>query len=149
MQANILLNDTKIEQFLNKSKIPIRLSLKSTSGWPTILSLWYIYNEGSIWCATKENALVIKYLKVNPRCAFEIAGDSPPYRGIRGQGKATLIKEKGIEVLKLLLNRYLGGIDSPLAKNLLDKAENEIAIKILPINIFKWDYTKRMKNSLK
>lgn len=32
-----------IEQYLREIQIPLRLSRVSISGWPVVLSLWYLY----------------------------------------------------------------------------------------------------------
>jgi uncharacterized pyridoxamine 5'-phosphate oxidase family protein len=136
--------DAKFQELLQK-KIPIRFSCVNSSGWPVILSLWYIQKDGKIYCATQKNAKVIEYLQENPKCAFEIAQDKPPYLGISGRGKAVLREDIAFKILELLIFRYLGNQDSSLAKFLLSQSENEIAIEITPSKLFSWDYSKRMK----
>lgn len=134
--------------FLAGTNIPLRLSCTTESGWPVVLSLWYVYHEGKIWCATQETARIVRYLEHDPRCAFEIAGDRPPYCGLRGQARAKIDTLRGPEILKLLLMKYLGGVDSPLAKTLLVKSETEAALILDPVNLFSWDFTLRMKDSV-
>jgi nitroimidazol reductase NimA-like FMN-containing flavoprotein (pyridoxamine 5'-phosphate oxidase superfamily) len=79
-----------IGEFLRQSIIPLRLSAISAAGWPVIVSLWYLYEDGVIRCASRRHARIISLLEENPRCAFEIAGEAPPYFGIRGQGMASI-----------------------------------------------------------
>ena len=134
------------QPFLNEAIIPLRLSCRTQSGWPMILSLWYLYQDNAIYCATPHSAKVVGYLRHDPRCALEIAGDLPPYCGLRGQAKAFIEPENGLQVLEKLLYRYLGGTESGLAEFLLSKAENEVAIRLEPVNIFQWDFTSRMKD---
>lgn len=136
--------DIKFQELLQK-KIPLRFSCINNSGWPVILSLWYLQKNGKIYCATQKNAKVIEYLKENPKCAFEIAQDKPPYLGIRGRGEAILREDIAQEILELLITRYLGNQDSSLAKFLLSQRENEVAIEISPSKLFTWDYSERMK----
>jgi nitroimidazol reductase NimA-like FMN-containing flavoprotein (pyridoxamine 5'-phosphate oxidase superfamily) len=69
-------------QYLINSDIPIRLACLSTSHWPIVISLWYIYSGEKFYCAT-QNTKIVKYLRCSPKCGFEIAGDRFPYRGIR------------------------------------------------------------------
>jgi len=132
------------QSYLERIKIPLRLSCRTESGWPMILSLWYMVQDGQILCATSPSARVIRYLENDPRCAFEISGDLPPYCGIRGQARATLDPARGVEVLEHLLKRYQGSLETPLAKKLLSQKENEIAIILQPVNLFEWDFSKRM-----
>jgi hypothetical protein len=40
-------------------------------------------------------ARILEYLRVEPRCGFEVASDRPPYRGVRGQGVASLHPAEG------------------------------------------------------
>jgi nitroimidazol reductase NimA-like FMN-containing flavoprotein (pyridoxamine 5'-phosphate oxidase superfamily) len=134
--------------FLTETKIPVRLSCTTESGWPVVLSLWYMFHEGNIWCATQETARVVRYLEHDPRCALEIAGDRMPYCGLRGQARAAIDPERGPDILERLLERYLGGTESPLAEKLLAKSETEVALILTPVNLFTWDFTPRMKDSL-
>ena len=136
--------DLKFQELLKK-KIPMRFSCFTNSGWPVILSLWYLQRGDEFFCATQKNAKVIDYLKQNPKCAFEIARDKPPYLGIRGRGKVVLREDLGEEILEELILRYLGDKNSTLAKYLLDQSKNEVAIEIIPMKIFTWDYSGRME----
>ena len=139
---------SETEHYLSEIRIPLRLSCMTASGWPSVLSLWYLYREGNLYCATQETAKVVSYLRHDPRCAFEIAADQPPYCGVRGQGMVTLDSQLGPEILQHLLIRYLGSTDSPLARRLLAQSQDEVAIIIQPIKVFTWNYTSRMKDTV-
>jgi hypothetical protein len=136
------------EHFLQESKIPLRLSCVMESGWPAVLSLWYLFDEGSLFCATPETARVVSYLRAEPRCSFEVASDQPPYCGVRGRAIAMIDRERGVEILERLLFRYLGGVDNPLAKKLLARPGFEVAIRLEPQNFYTWNFTNRMADSL-
>lgn len=138
----------EIEQYLAEMKIPLRLSCVTDSGWPVVLSLWYLYEDGHLYCATQESAKVVDYLEQDSRCGFEVAGDKPPYRGVRGQATAVILPDQGLEILSRLLIRYLGGTDNLLAEKLLSRSTPEVALRITPINHATWDFTKRMKKSM-
>jgi len=133
------------ENFLTSYIAPIRISGISQSGFPLICSLWFEYEDNAIWCATQKTAKIARVLSENPKCAFELAPNEPPYYGVRGQANASLHLENADELLERLIVRYLGNKESKLAKKLLDDTANEVAIKIEPTNIFSWDYRKRMK----
>lgn len=137
-----------VVQFLHEAVIPLRLSCLTPSGWPLVLSLWFLPENSRFYCATPHKARVVRYLRQNNRCAFEVAGDQPPYKGVRGQATATLDSQLGPEILTRLLYRYLGGIGSPLAQQLLARQEQEVAIILEPTNLFTWDFTARMRDSL-
>jgi len=78
------------------------------------------------------------------KCGFEIAGDQPPYCGVRGYGIATLNKEKGEVILRNLIRKYLGDENNSLAKSLLLNRSHEVAVEIEPKALFRYDYSKRM-----
>ena len=108
------------------------------------VSLWFIHQNGQLLCATQKSARVVSYLQDNPRCAFEIAADLPPYCGVRGQALASIDQMSGAETLEQLLTRYLGGTENSLGRKLLAKRDDEVAIILRPVNIFTWDFSNRM-----
>jgi hypothetical protein len=118
------------------------------SGWPAVLSLWYLFEEGSLFCATPENTKVVSYLHAEPRCSFEVASDQPPYCGVRGRAIAVIDRERGVEIIERLLYRYMGGFDNLLAKKLLGWPGPEVAIRLEPQNFYTWNFTDRMVDSL-
>jgi hypothetical protein len=137
---------TEVKTYLEQVKIPIRLACSTRSGWPVVVSLWYKHQNGELFCATQKSARVVTYLKNDPRCAFEIAADLPPYCGVRGQALARIDESIGPKILEQLLVRYLGGLDSALARSLIAKSENEVAIILKTVKIYTWDFSSRMQD---
>lgn len=137
----------EIASFLSGAIIPLRLAVLNGDGWPLVASLWFLPGDEALWCATRGSALIVRHLREDGRCAFEVAGDAPPYRGVRGQAVATLHADKGEEILQGLLRRYAIRPESRLSRTLLERAKDEIAIRIEPEWITSWDFTERMKDS--
>jgi len=135
----------QINEFLRTALIPIRLACADKAAAPLICSLWYLHADGVFWCATQQSAHVVKMLERSPDCGFEVAPDSMPYRGVRGQGRVALLPEQGATVLQQLIDRYLGSRDTKFAKWLMSRAANEVAIKIQPDWLNSWDFSSRMK----
>jgi len=69
-----------------------------------------------------------------------------PYRGVRGQARATIHPDRSTIVLQSLIDRYLENRESPLAKWLLSRADNEVAIKLEILRYQSWDFSNRMAN---
>ena len=143
-----MIANVSLEQYLAETRIPLRLSCISDSGWPVVLSLWYLYEGGHLYCATPQRAKVVAYLTQKPRCAFEVASDLPPYCGVRGRALATIEQERGLEILERLLERYLGGKDNTLARQLLSRPQPEVAIRLAPQSIHAWNFSERMADSI-
>jgi hypothetical protein len=142
-------NDAQIAAFLTESRIPLRLAVSDKSGCPRVVSLWFLPDDdGALWCATQAGAQVARFLRAEPRCGFEVAGDLPPYRGVRGTGLASLHPDRGEEILRRLLGRYGIAPDSKLAATLLAKADSEVAIRIAPARVSSWDFSARMQGAV-
>ena len=134
--------------YLSGTVIPLRLSCSDHTGWPLVISLWYVYRDGLLYCATQRSARIVEYLQKEPRCGYEVASDLPPYCGIRGRATAEIVPELGEEILTELLTRYLGDTSNPLAIKLLAKSETEVAIRLSPGRVHAWNFAERMTDSL-
>ena len=141
-------NNPSTIAFLAESCIPLRLAVSDSSGCPRVISLWFLADADALWCATQATAQVVRFLGEEPRCGFEVAGDTPPYRGVRGTGVASLHPKRGEEVLRRLLERYRIAPESPLATGLLAKVDREVAIRIAPAQTSSWDFSVRMKDAV-
>jgi len=137
----------EIEAFLAATRVPMRIACNGAAGHPVLASLWFVPQDGRLWCATQQSASVARHLARDGRCAFEVAQDSSPYRGVRGQALAHLHPERGEDVLRLLIDRYLGDSSSSLARWLLARVRSETAIALEPIGTMSWDYSARMESA--
>jgi hypothetical protein len=134
--------------FIAEQRIPIRLAANTATGFPVVLSLWFLPENQQLLAAVHRDARIAKRLEADPRCAFEIAPNEPPYRGVRGQATATLEPEGAGTLLERLLHRYLGSTDSSLGRFLLARAEEELIVRLQPTWIGSWDYSRRMDDAL-
>ena len=132
----------RVAEFLESAKIPVRLATVGKQS-PLVQSLWFLYAEDAIWCATTGSALVVRRIEANPEVGFEIAGDSAPYRGVRGRGTASIDASAAEPVLKALLDRY-GFTNSQLGDWLMSRVSTEVAIRISPAVLTSWDFSDRM-----
>ncbi len=145
IRSNSAWSAQEIASFLSRQLIPIRLACLTPKGSPIVCSLWYHHDDGALWCATQKTAKVVSYLQQQPICGFEIAPEAMPYKGVRGQGKATLLPQRGLDVLEQLIDRYVGNRDSDFARWLIKRGSKEVAIRIDPMWLTSWDFSPRMK----
>lgn len=132
--------------FLADTRVPVRLACHTPAGGLWLLALWYEYDPdaGRLACATAASADVVRYLRADDAVAFEVSTNRPPYRGVRGQGVATVDPDGGKALLRRLLERYLGGTDSELARSLLAPDRDEVRIEVDVTKAYSWDFTDRM-----
>ncbi len=137
----------RIESFVTETVIPIRLACVASTGYPLVTSLWFLWEDDCFWCAVQAHSRVAAHCRRNARCGFEIAGDQPPYRGVRGLADVTIVSEAGERVLRACIARYLGSDQSELAQWLLGRVSTEVALRLEPRRIFSWDYSGRMQSA--
>ena len=137
-------SETETTAFLEEATVPIRIACTTPNGSLWMVSLWYQFADGCFCCATSTGADIVRYLRENPHVAFEVSTNTPPYRGIRGNGTAALSPDTDKAQLRELIERYLGGTDSTLATTLLDPDRDETAITITPDRGYTWDFSARM-----
>ena len=136
--------ETQITSFLAASVIPVRLATSGRAA-PLVQSLWFIFDDGALWCCTRKDALLTRRIQRSPACGFEVAGDLPPYRGVRGTGIAEIQPaETARRVLPRLIERYLGSTGTPLGEWLLSRVDDEIALRIESLRVTSYDFTPRM-----
>ena len=135
----------EIEHFLEESTIPMRIATV-TNDFPTLLSIWYVYDaeQEMLLGACHETSRLARDLLKNNKCSFEIAPNEPPYKGVRGQATVEFSREGTGDILSKLIERYLGNVESGLARWLLSRVEQEYILKINPTWITAWDYSDRM-----
>lgn len=134
----------EIEEFLRSTVIPVRLATTGSAG-PLVQSLWFLYEDSAVWCCTQRDSVVARRLRSEPRCAFEVAGDDPPYRGVRGRGVAVLDPEPAAALLERLISRYRIDDESRLAAWLRSRVHDEVATRIGDLAVSSWDYSPRME----
>ncbi|WP_254271880.1 pyridoxamine 5'-phosphate oxidase family protein [Haloarcula marina] len=137
-------SEDDVARFFETTAVPLRLGCRRPGGDPWMLSLWYRYVDGTLQCATAADADVVSYLDHDDAVSFEVSTNEPPYRGVRGNGRATVVPDEEKTVLRALVERYLDGVDTPLAKRLLAPDRREVQITITPDRLHSWDYSDRM-----
>ena len=132
----------QIDAHLRSATIPIRLASSGT--FPLVQSLWFTFDGTALWCATPRDSVLSKRLSRANGIGFEVAADTPPYFGVRGTGRAHLLPSDAATVLPQLIDKYLGDQTVPLAKWLLSRLDEEVAIRIDSLTLSSWDYSARM-----
>ena len=134
----------QVVRWLEGARIPVRLAVLAPRG-PLVVSLWYRFDGVDLWCATRSTADIVEHVRADPRVGIEVAPDLPPYRGVRGTGRAEVREEAGLTTLDALLERYLDDGNAELAADLRSGAtRGEVALRITSLRLTSWDFSARM-----
>lgn len=128
--------------------VPLRLACHTPRDELWMLSLWYAFRDGCFLCATAADADLVTFLDHDSRVAFEVSVEDPPYFGVRGRGEATVEPDDEKQLLRELLDRYLGGTESSLADRLLAEDREEVVVRIEPTHLSTWDFSERMADAV-
>ena len=120
--------------------------LGSRSG--SIVSLWYAWDRenGALRFATSANADLVEFVEADDHVSFDVSTNDPPYKGVRGRGRATVTPDADKRLLRTLLDRFLGGADNPTGDRLLRPDREEVEVRIEPKRVHTWDYAERMES---
>jgi nitroimidazol reductase NimA-like FMN-containing flavoprotein (pyridoxamine 5'-phosphate oxidase superfamily) len=131
--------------FADAARVPVRIACCDAAGWPALVSLWFLREGDTLWCATPASAQAATWLARDPRCGFEISTNDVPYRGVRGRALAQVVPERGKEVLGRLASRYLGETPTPFSRWLLSREGPEVAVALTIQRATHWDFSQRMQ----
>lgn len=132
----------QITGFLRDAVIPIRLASSGT--YPLVQSLWFLHEDSALWMATQTDSVLAQRLRRDERVGFEVSADSPPYRGVRGTGHASIVDDGAAHLLPRLIDRYLGDAPSSLGSWLMSRLDSEIVVRVDQLAVSSWDYSPRM-----
>jgi len=86
-------------------------------------------------------------LHTNNKIYYCIDDPSPPYKGVRGKGKVKIHEDinHNIPIAEKIMTRYLGSIEQPTAKTLMNSVKNgdSVILEVSPSYYSTWDYSKR------
>jgi general stress protein 26 len=112
--------------------------INARDGTPLVHPIWYNYKDGMFFAVSNRNGTKVQSLKKNPEVYFlvDIAD-----RGVRGRASAKVIDnfDYATEITAENLERYMGSVDSPEAKDRLAIAKDHYsAIEITPHFVATW-----------
>jgi nitroimidazol reductase NimA-like FMN-containing flavoprotein (pyridoxamine 5'-phosphate oxidase superfamily) len=142
--------DTEVNNFL-ESKLNIQIATIDEEGYPMIQPAWFLYDKesGKIYTATSKMSKKIKNILRNPdKIYFSIDDENYPYKGVKGRGVARISEDiqKNLSIMEKVNIKYLGTLEHPLAKMLIENTRNgiEVVIEITPKFFSAWDFSKAM-----
>jgi general stress protein 26 len=140
--------EDEVERFL-QSKLNMQLATIDEEGYPNIQPVWFYFDResGKILTGTQKGTKkVSNIIKAPDKVYFSIDDENFPYRGVKGRGSARISEEvqRNVATVEKLNMKYLGTLDHPLAKMLMENTRNgtEVVVEITPRYFSAWDFGK-------
>lgn len=136
---------------LLESKLNIQIATIDQEGYPTIQPLWFLYDKdsGKIYTATQKMTKKVQNIRRNPdKIYFSVDDENYPYKGVKGKAVARISEDiqKNVSVVRKINTKYLGTLEHPLAKMIIENTTKgiEVVIEIIPKFFSAWDFGKAM-----
>jgi nitroimidazol reductase NimA-like FMN-containing flavoprotein (pyridoxamine 5'-phosphate oxidase superfamily) len=141
------MNREEVERFL-ESKLNLQLATTDDQNEPNIQPIWFYYDKVReiLLITTSKLSKKTQNLRNKPTIYFSIDDESPPYKGVKGKGTATIVEDpdRTLSQGDKIGMKYLGTLDHPIAKMIseVSKRGDNVVIEITPRFFSTWDYGK-------
>ena len=141
------MNEQEVINFL-QSKLNLQLATIDENGDPNIQPVWFDYEKDSekLHVMTSKMSNKVRNIRSKPNVYFSIDDENLPYKGVKGKATARIIEDlqKVVSMAEKINIKYLGTLEHPLAKMLMEFAQNgtEILLEISPEFFSTWDFAK-------
>ena len=141
------MSEEQVGRFL-ENKLNLQFGTNDEEGDPNIQPVWFDYDKEreKLMIITAKMTKKVQNLRSRPNVYFSIDDENYPYKGVKGKGIATIIEDpnKTVPEAKKINMKYLGTLDHPIPKMILDSAQkgNHIVIEIDPKFFSTWDFAK-------
>ena len=140
--------ETEVNNLL-QSKLNIQIATIDEEGYPIIHPTWFLYDNdyGKIYTGTAKMTRKVQNIRRNPdKIYFSIDDEKYPYKGVKGRAGARISEDiqKNLSIVEKINLKYLGTLEHPLAKRLMENTRNgiEVIIEITPKFFSAWDFGK-------
>ena len=141
------MNEQEVINFL-QSKLNLQLATIDENGDPNIQPVWFDYEKDSekLHIMTSKMSNKVRNIRIKSNVYFSIDDENFPYKGVKGKAIARIIEDhqKVVSMAEKINIKYLGTLEHPLAKMLMEFAQNgtEILLEISPKFFSTWDFAK-------
>jgi len=92
------LNQQEIVDLLNRARMGVVGTLRK-DGSPQVTPLWFRYDGDAFYLWTQENRVWVTNVVRDPRVAFSVYDEKPPFNAVMIRGKAEITTEESQAVL--------------------------------------------------
>ncbi len=140
--------ESEVLNFL-QGKLNIQIATIDEEGYPTIHPTWFLYDNdsGRLYTGTAKTTRKVQNIRKNPsKIYFSIDDENYPYKGVKGRGVARIFEDmqKNLSIIEQINLKYLGTLEHPLARRLIENTRNgsQVVIEITPKFFSAWDFGK-------
>lgn len=144
-RAQIVMSDTEITEFLQRSRIATLATL-GPEGTPHLTAMWYALIDGEIWFETKAKSQKAVNLRRDPRvtCMVEAGQTYDQLRGVAIEGRAEIVEdaEKLFAVGVSVWERYNGPYSEEIRPMVEAMLHKRVAVRVVAERTRSWDHRK-------
>jgi general stress protein 26 len=140
--------ESEVSNFLQR-KLNVQIASIDEEGYPIIHPTWFLYDNdsGKLYTGTAKMTRKVQSIQRNPdKIYFSIDDENFPYQGVKGRATARISEDiqKNLSIVEKINLKYLGTLEHPLAKRLMENTRNgvEVVIEIEPKFFSAWDFGK-------
>jgi general stress protein 26 len=146
-----MMGEEEVDRFLLESKLNLQLATIDEMGDPNIQPIWFYYdksnnNKKKLLIMTPKTSKKVQNIRKKSNVYFSIDEENFPYKGVKGKGVVTIVEDpkRVMPIVEKINLKYLGTLDHPIAKMLIENAKNgtEILLEINPKFFSTWDFSK-------
>ena len=151
------LTEAEVKHFLGNNKLNIHIGTVDNKGDPNIHPTWYYYDDSTnkLYIETSKYSKKIANLglKRNNIVYYCIDDPNPPYKGVRGKGKAKIYEDVNynVPIAEKIMVKYLGSLAHPMAAALMSRVRDgdSVILEVSPNYYSTWDYSSNDKKNNK
>ena len=142
------MTEDEIIKFLTTGKRNMYLGTIDDKKEPNIHPTWYYFDPDQLkfYVETYKFSKKRENMEKNITIYFCVDESTMPYKGVRGKAKISIKEDLDftVSICEKNVMKYLGSLEHPMAKVLLDSAKkgDSIVIEILPLYFSTWDDSK-------
>ena len=142
------LNEQETKDFLAAGKLNIHLGTVDEKGDANIHPAWsFLIFRPTRYTLKRQSRERKRQVRKKEDVYFCMDEPNPPYKGARGKGTVKIHEDVkfNIPIAEKIMVKYLGNLEHPMAKTLLDFQKNgqSVVIEISPKYYSTWDYSKQ------
>jgi uncharacterized pyridoxamine 5'-phosphate oxidase family protein len=142
-----VMTEGEVNNFL-QNRLNLQIATIDEKGDPMIQTVWFFYDQAAqkIYFDTGKGAKKLANISRKPRVYFSVDTEEYPYKYVKGKADVVISEnvDKNVPIIEKICQKYLGTLDNPIAKTLVDMAKNgsSVVLELTPRYYSTWDFTQ-------